>query len=247
MISFIGLRSFSNLTQNLGFNSLNLDPFFSVPYSYLNSPNNTSELRKLVSTIRSFTKRPNKLYLPHVRDPMLQLIAAATSPKQIDFIEEGCLFPRNQIIKDELYKDDIVYKVQCTKSFFSLPSHIAGIKAKFNLHYSPKFICTNDNFNLNGIALDLLSDIRIRKTLSYIAKELCWEFEPLTKNLIQIGTKDECAPAILDKALNITNIDGKNLSKPSAIVLTHQCMLLVLTSLALYLINIKSRYIPTRA
>ena len=90
------------------------------------------------------------------------MIAAATSPKQIDFIEEGCLFPRNQIIKDELYKDDIVYKVQCTKSFFITFAHCRN-KAKFNMHYSPKFICTNDNFNLNGIALDLLSDIRIRK------------------------------------------------------------------------------------
>ena len=212
LISFICLRSFSSTIKLLGFRVLDLDPFFAIPYIYINQPNTFWDARRLLSAIKSFCSAANTVDLPHLRDPIHQSMLFSVKHTSINFIEEGCLFPRHQFVSKIAY-DDIIQKIDNVHGFFALPSSVVGLKHSSWSKFSPNFICTADNEGVSGIPLIVIEDQEIRQTLFSISADLSWNQHSLNNAIIHIGTKDECQPNILDQSLSLSSRLGLNLKK----------------------------------
>lgn len=200
-IKFLTARGFHSLVENFGYQSFNLDRFFGIPYSYHNRRERSWQpVRELALLLRAYSGCTELLFLPHTRDPMMQLVLSSIRPCQLMFIEEGCLFPRRQIANSlsKLGWHDLVASyIHDEHHFFSVPPFLKDCLPRAARYYS-----SLDNSDITGIELSLVSDDEIRDFLkSPLFTDL--QGSNLCKDsIVLIGTKDDSVEGVLVRLVN---------------------------------------------
>ena len=100
-VLWVASRGFDSILESLGYPNSNIfrvsPSIFNGPYSYRHLKQNYSEIRSIAIELRGFARgKTHSLYLPHFRDPWMQLAASAFRPDQLHYIEEGNAFTRTQ-------------------------------------------------------------------------------------------------------------------------------------------------------
>ncbi len=181
-----------------------------LDYSNDKSLNNCISITNIAKTIKSKIGPVDELFLPHMLAPLMQLIAYTIDSNEINFIEEGCTFPRHQCItiKDENYGFDIINSQVDTTKYFAIPN-ILKRKGR-NLG---SYICTRDNLGIKGISLSIIEDNDFRMSIERNTKNLSIERSIKSTNLIHVGSKEECMPNILFESITLAKKVAKYLGK----------------------------------
>lgn len=200
-IRFLTARGFHSLVGSFGFRSCNLDRFFSLPYIYQSRRvHSWRPVRELALYLREYSGFTRLLFLPHTRDPMMQLVLSSIRPCELMFLEEGCLFPRKQLagsLSTLGWHDLVAADIHDEHHFFAVPPFLKDCIQKASKYYS-----TLDNCDITGIELVLLSDRDIRDLLkkTHFAK---LQGSSLCRNsIILIGTKDDLTEGVLAMLIN---------------------------------------------
>ena len=67
--AFICTRKLANICKQCGLNVIDLDPYFSIPYTYMSHNNNWGDLRNLCRYLKDSIQNVESLYIPHTQDP----------------------------------------------------------------------------------------------------------------------------------------------------------------------------------
>jgi len=200
-IRFLTTRGFHPLVGSFGFRSFNLDRFFSLPYIYQSRRVHSWEpVRELALHLRAYSGFTRVLFLPHTRDPMMQLVLSSIRPYELMFLEEGCLFPRKQLagsLSTLGWHDLVAAYNHDEHHFFAVPLFL-----KDCIRQSSKYYSTLDNYDITGIELVMLSDRDVRDLLGNTLFANLQGSSLCRSSIILIGTKDDLTEGVLAMLIN---------------------------------------------
>ena len=93
---FLCTRKLSDVCKQYGLNTIDLDPYFAIPYSYISKKEDWINIRNFCHYLQDLIPNARSLYIPHAQDPMMQLLIACLKYEELYFIEEGSLFPEDK-------------------------------------------------------------------------------------------------------------------------------------------------------
>lgn len=211
-IRFLTTRGYHSVVGTFGFPSFDLDKFFNVPYVYQNRrADSWKPLRELALHVREYCGFTRVLFLPHTRDPMMQLILSCVRSSQLMFLEEGCLFPRKQIdglLSTFSWQDLVAFYKHDEQHFFAVPSFLTNRPQRPYRYYS-----TLDNCDVTGIQLALVSDKEIRDLFGTIFFTHLKGTKFCRDSIIIIGTKDDLYEGVFGKLINAARLLARRYKK----------------------------------